>query len=38
MNNIIILNHCEFFIYIDIGYPNSYYDVNILRHSNVYKD
>ncbi len=38
MNNIIILNHRGLFIYIDIGYPNSYYDVSILRHSNVYKD
>jgi hypothetical protein len=38
MNNIIILNHRGSFIYIDIGYPNSYYDVSILWHSNVYKD
>jgi hypothetical protein len=38
MNNTIILNHHGLFIYIDIGYPNSYYHVSILLHSNVYRD
>jgi hypothetical protein len=38
MNNIIILNHHGLFIYIDIGYPSSYHDVNVLWHSIVYKN
>jgi hypothetical protein len=29
MNNTIILNHHGLSIYIDIGYLNSYYDLNI---------
>jgi hypothetical protein len=30
MNNMVIMDHHELFIYIDIGYHGSYYDVSIL--------
>lgn len=37
MNNMVILNHYRLFICMDIGYFNSYHDVNILWHFNIYK-
>ncbi len=38
MNNMVILDHKGLFIYIDGGYPCSFFYVNILQHSSVYKD
>jgi hypothetical protein len=38
MNNMIIVDNQGLFIYINIGYPRSYYDVTILWHSNLYAD
>jgi hypothetical protein len=38
MNNIVIMDRHGLFIYIDIDDPDSYHDVTILRHSNVYKN
>jgi len=36
--NTIILDHTSLFIYIDIRYFSSYYDVNILKHYTFYKE
>jgi hypothetical protein len=38
MNNMIILDHCGLFIYLDTRYLGSYQDVTILRQSNLYKN
>jgi hypothetical protein len=38
MNNMVILDHQGLFIYIDGGYPSFFSYVNILQHSNVYRD
>ena len=37
MNNIVVVDHDGFFIHVDLGYPGSYYDVNILRYSHLYR-
>ncbi len=37
MNNMIILDHHRLFICMDIRYFNTYHNVNILWHSNIYK-
>jgi len=38
MKNTIILGHNGLFIYVDIDYHGFYHNVNILRHSSVYKN
>jgi hypothetical protein len=37
MNNIVILDHHELFIYIDSSYFGSYHNVSILRHFAIYR-
>lgn len=36
MNNTVIIDHSGLFIHLDVGYPGSFHDVNILRQSDVY--
>jgi hypothetical protein len=36
MNNTITCDHQDLFIYLNINYPRSHHDVNILQHSNIY--
>ncbi len=38
MNNMIFLDHCGLFIYLDKRYPRSYHNVTILHQSNLYKN
>jgi hypothetical protein len=35
VNNTVVVDHDGLFIYVDCGYPGSYHDVNILRHSSL---
>jgi hypothetical protein len=37
MNNIVVVDHHDLFIYIDMGYPRSFHDVNCLRQLELYK-
>ena len=36
MNNVVIVDHHGFFIYVDPGYLGSFHDVNCLRASDMY--
>ena len=36
MNNVVIVNHHGLFIYVDLGYPSSFHDVNCLQASDMY--
>ena len=36
MNNIVVVDHDGLFIHVDPGYPGSYHDENIFRHSHLY--
>jgi hypothetical protein len=38
MNNMVIVDHCGLFIYMNVGYPSSFHDVTIMFESNVYKN
>jgi hypothetical protein len=38
MNTVVIPNYNGLFIYINIDYPMSYHDVNILRHSIIHQN
>jgi len=37
MNNIIVINQCELFIYFDDGYSGFFHDVKILQEFDLYK-
>jgi hypothetical protein len=37
-NNMVVLDHCALFIYLDVGYPSSFNDVPILRKLDLYKN
>ena len=37
MNNTVVVDHNGLFIHVDSGYPRSYHDVNIFRHSHLYE-
>jgi hypothetical protein len=38
MNNTVVVDHDGLFIYVDPGYPGSFHDVTILRHSELYEN
>jgi hypothetical protein len=38
VNNMVVVNHHESFIYLDVGYPSSFHDVTILHQSDLYKN
>jgi DDE superfamily endonuclease len=37
-NNTVIIDHNGLFIYVEMGYPRKFHDVNILRHSTLYRE
>jgi hypothetical protein len=38
LNNTVVVDHNGLFIYVDTGYSGKFHDVNILRHSNLYRE
>jgi hypothetical protein len=38
MNNMVNFYHHGLFMYVNVNYFESYHDVTILRHSNIYQD
>lgn len=38
MNNTVVVSHEGLFLHVDLGFPGSYHDVTILRHSHLFRN